>query len=106
MILPEAPFREGNPSAVYHLQWYFPGMRTAIDAAGRVIVPKVIRDELGLVAGTPLEVRVVDRRIEIEVPATAMRLEDDVHGPVAATDREMPVLTADAVRDTLERVRR
>lgn len=81
-------------------------MRTAIDAAGRVIVPKAIRDELGLVAGTQLEVRVVDRRIEIEVPATAMRLEDDGHGPVAATDRAMPVLTADAVRDALERVRR
>lgn len=81
-------------------------MRTAIDAAGRVVVPKAIRDELGLTAGTPLEVRVVDRRIEIEVPATPMRLHDDGRGPVAAADRDMPVLTAELVRDTLERTRR
>lgn len=81
-------------------------MRTVIDSAGRVVVPKAARDELGLTAGTELELRVVDRRIEIEVPATPMRLEDDDHGPVAATDREMPVLTTEMVRETLERVRR
>lgn len=81
-------------------------MRTAIDGAGRVVVPKAIRDELGLTAGTPLEVRVVDRRIEIEVPATAMTLEETGTGPIAVTDRQMPVLTTELVRETLDRVRR
>ena len=81
-------------------------MKTTIDAAGRIVVPKQARDELGLSAGTELELRVVDRRIEIEVPATPMRLEDHGHGVVAVTDRPMPVLTTDMVRDTLENVRR
>lgn len=81
-------------------------MRTVIDAAGRLVVPKAARDELGLTAGTELVLRVVDRRIEIEVPATPMRLEDRGQGPVAVTDLEMPVLTAEVVRETLERARR
>lgn len=81
-------------------------MRTVIDSAGRLVVPKAARDELGLVPGTELELRVVDRRIEIDVPPTAMRLADDGYGVVAVTDQEMPVLTADMVRETLERVRR
>lgn len=70
------------------------------------MVPKPVRDDLGLTAGSELELSVVDRRIEIEVPATPMRLEDHEHGVVAVADREMPTLTADMVRDTLGRVRR
>ncbi|MEO6120554.1 MAG: AbrB/MazE/SpoVT family DNA-binding domain-containing protein, partial [Acidimicrobiales bacterium] len=31
-------------------------MRTTIDGAGRVVVPKAIRDSLGLTAGQPLEI--------------------------------------------------
>jgi AbrB family looped-hinge helix DNA binding protein len=81
-------------------------MRTVIDAAGRLVVPKSARDELGLTPGTELVLRVVDRRIEIEVLPTPMRLEDRGSGPVAVTDRDMPVLTADLVRETLDRVRR
>lgn len=81
-------------------------MRTVIDSAGRVVIPKAARDELGLAPGTELELRVVDRRLEIEVPATPMRLEKRKHGVIAVTDREMPVLTADMVRETLERIRR
>jgi AbrB family looped-hinge helix DNA binding protein len=81
-------------------------MRTTIDAAGRIVVPKLIRDELGLSAGTELDLRVVDRRIEIDVPATPMRLVEHEHGVVAVADRDMPTLTSDLVRETLERVRR
>lgn len=81
-------------------------MRTVIDSAGRLVVPKAARDELGLTAGTELELRVVDRRIEIEFPATQMRLEECEHGVVAVADREMPLLTAEIVRETLDRVRR
>lgn len=81
-------------------------MQTVIDAAGRLVVPKAARDELGLTPGTVLELRVVDRRMEIEVPPTPMWLEEREHGVVAVTDRDMPVLTAEMVRETLERVRR
>ncbi len=70
------------------------------------MVPKGIRDELGLIAGTELELSVVDRRIEIDVPATPMRLEPNEDGFVAVADREMPTLTTETVGDTLQRVRR
>ncbi len=81
-------------------------MRTTIDAAGRIVVPKAAREELELSAGTEVELRVVDQHIEIEVPVTPMRLERHDHGVVAVADREMPTLTTELVRQTLERVRR
>jgi AbrB family looped-hinge helix DNA binding protein len=81
-------------------------MRAVIDSAGRLVVPKAARDELGLTPGVELEVRVVDRRLEIEVPATAMRLSAVGDAVVATADRPMPALTSEMVRATLERVRR
>jgi AbrB family looped-hinge helix DNA binding protein len=36
--------------------WYFYGMRATIDGAGRLVIPKALRDSLGLVPG---EVEVV-----------------------------------------------
>ncbi|RDI73450.1 transcriptional regulator, AbrB family [Gaiella occulta] len=82
-------------------------MRTTIDKAGRIVVPKALRDELGLQAGQELEISAVDGRLEIETPPTHMWLERGADGHlVAATDREMPVLTAERVREVLEQVRR
>ncbi len=81
-------------------------MRTAIDSAGRIVIPKALRDALALTAGQPLEVTERDGRLEI-VPATVpMRLVDEGGGAAAVTDADMPVLTAGVVRDTLERTRR
>lgn len=81
-------------------------MRTTIDAAGRIVVPKPLRDELGLTSGQPVEVTARDGRLEIEVPPTPMRLERRGKGLVAVPDAELPPLTAEAVRETLERLRR
>jgi len=81
-------------------------MRTTIDAAGRLVVPKALRDELGLAAGQELEVRAVDGGLEVDVPATPMRLEEREGDLVAGTDRPMPELSPELVRATLERIRR
>lgn len=82
-------------------------MRTTIDKAGRIVVPKPLREELGLTGGTEIEIGLVDGHIEIEVAPTEMWLERGRDGRlVAATNREMPVLTAERVRDVLEQVRR
>jgi AbrB family looped-hinge helix DNA binding protein len=81
-------------------------MKTAIDAAGRVVIPKALRDSLGLAAGQPLEIAERDGRLEIVPAATPMRLVDDGEGVAAVADMEMPVLTTDLVRETLERTRR
>jgi AbrB family looped-hinge helix DNA binding protein len=82
-------------------------MKVTIDRAGRLVVPKALRDALGLRGGEELEISVrEDGRLELEVPATQMRLVRRGARTVAVTDREMPVLTQDTVRETLERVRR
>ncbi len=81
-------------------------MVTTIDSAGRIVVPKSLRDELGFKPGQQLELSAIDGRLEIEHPVTPMRLERRGRRLVAVTDREMPTLTAEIVRETLEQARR
>lgn len=80
-------------------------MRTTIDAAGRIVIPKAIRDELAL-GSSEVELVVRDGHIEISVPPTPMRLERRGQGVAAVADREMPPLSSDDVRAVLESVRR
>lgn len=81
-------------------------MRTTIDSAGRIVVPKPLRDELGLQPGQVLELEVTDGRLQVEIAPIDIRLERRRHGPVAVPDERLPTLTADVVRQTLERTRR
>lgn len=81
-------------------------MRTTMDAGGRVVIPKALRDRIGLAAGEELELRERDGRIEIEPAATPMRLQRVKRGLAAFPDAELPPLTDEVVRATLERVRR
>lgn len=81
-------------------------MTTTIDKAGRVIVPKAMRDELGLTGGTEVEIGLVDGRVEIAPVASHIRLERKRGRLVAASDRDMPALTADDVRALREKLRR
>jgi hypothetical protein len=59
-----------------------------------------------LKAGQALEMRAADGRLEIEIASTPMRLKKRGKGLVAVPDASLPALTAEQVRDTLERVRR
>jgi AbrB family looped-hinge helix DNA binding protein len=79
-------------------------MRTTIDAAGRLVVPKRLREQLGFAAGTELEVEAVDGHLEVAVPSQ-VRVEDGPHGVrfVAETDER---LDAGQVRELMERGRR
>lgn len=81
-------------------------MITTIDAAGRIVVPKRLRDELGFAPGQQLELSAVDGRLEIEHPTTPMRLEKRRGRLTAVADRELPELTSEFVRETLEQIRR
>jgi AbrB family looped-hinge helix DNA binding protein len=81
-------------------------MKVAIDAAGRIVVPKPLRQALGLKPGQMLEIRAGDGRLEIEIASTPMRLEKRGKGVVAVPESELPALTAEQVRETLERTRR
>lgn len=81
-------------------------MRTTIDKAGRVVVPKAMRDELGLDGGSEVEIALVDGHVEIEPATSHIRLERRGGRLVAVADRDMPPLTTEMVRDTLEKIRR
>ena len=81
-------------------------MRTTIDTAGRVVIPKELRHRLALVGGQEVEIREREGRIEIEVAATQMSLEPSGGGPVAVPAQALPPLTDEIVRDALERIRR
>jgi AbrB family looped-hinge helix DNA binding protein len=81
-------------------------VRTTIDAAGRIVVPKPLRDELGVKPGQVLELEVRDGRLEVDVVPVVMGLRRGPHGLVAVAEEGLPMLTDDLVRETLERVRR
>ena len=81
-------------------------MKTTIDAAGRIVVPKPLRQALDLKPGQALEIRAGDGRLEIEIAPTPMTLQRRGKGVVAIPEAELPVLTAAEVRETLERIRR
>jgi AbrB family looped-hinge helix DNA binding protein len=117
-LLP-GPHRDGGtplmsapaPAASKWLPWYhFHGrirpMKVALDAAGRLVIPKPLRQALGLKPGQELEIRAGDGRLEIEIAPTPMRLKKRGKGVVAVPDAELPALTAEQVRETLERLRR
>jgi AbrB family looped-hinge helix DNA binding protein len=81
-------------------------MRTTIDAAGRIVVPKSLRERLGLAGGRAIDIRERDGRIEIEPAPTAMKLVRRGRGKVAVASKALPTLTDKMVRDALEQVRR
>lgn len=81
-------------------------MKTTIDIAGRIVVPKALREALDLKPGQPLEIRAGDGRLEIEVAPTPMTLRKRGKDIFAVPEVELSTLTAEEVRNTLERVRR
>ena len=81
-------------------------MKTTMDAAGRIVVPKSLRDALHFRPGQPLEARAGDGRLEVEIAPTPVKLIKRGKGVVAVPEAPLPPLTADEVRETLERVRR
>lgn len=81
-------------------------MRTTIDSAGRIVIPKKIRDDLGLGGGAEVEVVERDGRIEIDPVPIPMRLVRKDSVLVAETDAAVPPLTDEIVRETLEKSRR
>jgi AbrB family looped-hinge helix DNA binding protein len=81
-------------------------MRTTIDRAGRLVVPKPIRDAAGIVPGAELEIRVADGRIEIEPAPLEVRLAKRGALTVAVPRKKIPSLSDDAVKRTLASLRR
>lgn len=80
-------------------------METTIDHAGRLILPKPLREAIGLDPGTRVRFGVRDGRITIEPVPRNVSLER--RGPVVAavTRGERRVLTAEEVEATIIGVR-
>ena len=77
-------------------------MKSTIDSAGRVVIPKALRMRLGLRGGEPIEIRERDGTIEIEPASTPMKLVDRGEGSVAVPERQLPPLTDEIVRATID----
>jgi AbrB family looped-hinge helix DNA binding protein len=90
----------------FHLPWYLHGMKVAIDNAGRMVIPKAFRDELGITGATEVELNAADGRVEMTVPDVPARVELRDGVPVIVTDEPMAPLTVEAARAAIDRVRR
>lgn len=81
-------------------------MPTTIDKAGRVVIPKRIRDEMGLKPGQPLKFDVIDGKIIIEYePLEAwVRIADDGWPIIETnmTDEQIAALGEIDIRAELE----
>lgn len=81
-------------------------MRTTIDTAGRLVIPKEIRREAGLRPGTPLDVRWKEGCIEITPAPLPVKLVRRGRLLVAVPEKEIGPLTTDAVERTRKALRR
>jgi AbrB family looped-hinge helix DNA binding protein len=79
-------------------------MRTTIDVAGRLVVPKPLREELGFAPGVELELTAVDGHLEVAVPSL-VRVDEGPHGVRFAAETSER-LSAEQVRALMERGRR
>jgi bifunctional DNA-binding transcriptional regulator/antitoxin component of YhaV-PrlF toxin-antitoxin module len=81
-------------------------MRVPIDGVGRVVIPKTLREELGVNGPTDLELTAADGRLEMTVADVPAHVEDRDGFPVIVTDQAMEPMSVAEVRTAVERVRR
>lgn len=81
------------------------GMRTTIDNAGRIVIPKDLRAALNLSGKDEVEIVLKGDRIELSPAPRQVQLHRGPHG-VLTSDLSMPDHGPEEVREALERVRR
>ena len=75
-------------------------MKNTIDAAGRLVIPKKIRQEAKLESGVPLTIRCRDGRVEIEPAPLPVQRVRKGRLIVAVPHKEKERLTQDLVEET------
>lgn len=80
-------------------------MKSTIDRAGRIVVPKAIREAAHLRPGTEVQFRVQDGHVEIEPVPTVVTLQRRGSLVVAVPESDQPVLQASEVEETTAELR-
>ena len=80
-------------------------MKTTIDAAGRVVIPKSVREAAGLKAGGAVTVQFSDGKIQIEPATKPVKVVRKGSSFVLRAPKGTPPLTVEKVNEILERVR-
>lgn len=80
-------------------------MTVTIDGAGRIVIPKAIREREGLVAGTELEVRAANGRIELEVACPPAKWERCNGMLVMVPPAGAPPITLEMINQLIEQDR-
>ena len=81
-------------------------MRTTIDSAGRIVVPKSLRDAMGLGPGQQIDIVFTDGRLEIEFAPAEVTVDLTDGLPRLVGDPALPPLEDTDVREALEATRR
>lgn len=81
-------------------------MKTTIDNAGRLVIPKGIREQARLEAGMELRIEWRDGRIEIEPEPLQVKLERRGRLLVAVPAKDVDRLSAATVEETRQELRR
>lgn len=80
-------------------------MKATIDSAGRLVVPKALREAVGLGEGGKVEITEEDGRLVVTPAPVAKRLERRAGQLVCVPDEPLPPLTAEVVRSVLDATR-
>lgn len=80
-------------------------MKTTIDAAGRVVIPKRVREAAGLQPGVEVTVDFQDGKVQIEASGKPVKVVRKGSSFVLRAPKGTPPLTVDKVNEILERVR-
>ena len=80
--------RHGEP-----FQWHSDGMKATMDKAGRITIPDLLRERLGMVPGP----------VDLIIDGDGIRIEIETHGNVLERDGRLVItgglaLTADDIR--------
>lgn len=80
-------------------------MKTTIDRAGRVVIPKAIRERAGVEPGMELEVSVDSGRIELVLPEPQGRLVYEDGLPYWESAPGTPPITLDEINEAIRAIR-
>ena len=81
-------------------------MKTTIDAAGRLVIPKAVRQLAGLTPGMPIEVRYRGGCIELEPEPMVVEMVRQGRLTVAVPKSSVPALASNVVEETREALER